>query len=133
MPKTRKNNKRRNTRRVKYYMKGCSHKGKCTHKKMLGGTCALAGSPWTPNNGGNYYKLNTYAGKDPQTSMQLAGGYKKKRGGYTYKKHGGGIVQIMRDLGEGAVYNVHNGINILGAKPAPVNPIPYEGQFRHKF
>jgi hypothetical protein len=106
----------------------------------------LVGSPWRPEISGwpgvdgisgnrNYYAPNTFSGGDPQTSMvnvganppflNLKGGKRKQRGGTVSNLLGQDLVNLGRQFqfGIGSAYNA------LAGYPAPINPLPWKGQF----
>jgi hypothetical protein len=121
-------------------------------KKQKGGTWApqgLIGKPWTPSPSGwpgvngmsrNYLDYNQYK-VDPQTAMInlgpnfpfLKGGKKHKSNKKSKKQRGGALSNfLMQDfvnLGRQAQFGFGSAYNGINGFPAPVNPLPWKGQF----
>ena len=118
----------------------------------------LVGQPWTPeptnvliSGNHNYYPLNTLKGVDISREMisnppitQKAGkkrhySHKKTRHNHMRKrKHQRGgtlsnfLTQDLINLGREFEFGIGSAYNALSGYPAPVNPLPWKGQFAHK-
>jgi len=112
----------------------------------------LAGSPWTPAISGwpgvngiqgdrNHFPLNTYK-NDISRQMVDVGpnppfvvGGRKRVKGRTQKQRGGTLsnflTQDLVNLGRQVQFGVGSAYNALSGYSAPVNPLPWKGQYTH--
>jgi hypothetical protein len=122
----------------------------CSTKNILSGGGMMpgpfVGSPWNgriinwPGVNGigsdkNYLEYNSYSPIDISRQMKLndtqVGGKKKTRRKKQYK---GGSSLFMNDLvnlGQDLTYNFKSVYNTLNGYPAPIDPTPYKGHFKH--
>lgn len=116
--------------------------------RMKGGyQPALIGSPYSSTNlpgqqgidgVSNYYPYNNYTPFDPQTQniiqerdqTSLVGGSRRRRKHKSKKgKRGGGFLpQDLVNVGRNFTFGLGSAYNSFNGYPAPVNPMPYEGQ-----
>lgn len=128
----------------------------CKSKRMKGGNSGmpypngLVGNSWTANTGSwpgvnnisgdsNHYPLNNY-NVDPQTAMTNIGANPPFNGGGKGRKHknkkkqkGGTLSNFMGqdliNLGRQFQFGLGSAYNALAGYSAPVNPLPWKGQF----
>lgn len=156
MAKSKKYNKRRKGRKTRITRKHRHLGKKCPFCSMKGGGCTsclkmsggnfykpaapipgpFVGQSWNPpvedwpgvnGVGGdrNYLAYNTYP-TDPQTSMRLYGGSRKRKN--KRSKRGGVLPQNLVNVGREIGFNMGSAYNALNGYPAPVNPLPYKDQ-----
>ena len=106
----------------------------------------LTGSPWGANNNQlpgvdgisgdrNHYALNTYSAGDPQRSMVDVGAnppFLNMKGGKRHQKGGtlsNFIGQDLINLGRQFQFGLGSAYNALAGYAAPINPMPWKGQF----
>lgn len=107
----------------------------------------LIGQPWTAspsdnNIGGNhnYYALNTYNNDISRQMMSnpIRGGKRRRNQKRTRRrKQRGGtmsnfLTQDLVNLGRQFQFGMGSAYNALSGYVAPVNPLPWKGQFAHK-
>jgi|LauGreDrversion4_2_1035121.scaffolds.fasta_scaffold29051_2 hypothetical protein len=114
-----------------------------------GGTNTFIGSPWSSSNwpssnNANHYSLNTYTPVDIQLQTKVLGANppfskggrrmrkSKKRRNRTLQKGGNlsnSLFQDLANFGRGLSYSAGSTYNTLMGVPAPVSPLPWQGQF----
>jgi len=100
----------------------------------------LVGSGWTPEHTPgtgvagdyNHYKFNTQGG-NPQTQMIATGAGKPFLGGGKKNQKGGALdnflFQDVMNLGRQFSFGLGSAYNTVAGYAAPVNPLPWKGQF----
>jgi hypothetical protein len=112
-----------------------------------GSSTTFIGSPWSPTNwpsanNANHYPMNTYTPLDIQLQTKVLGanppfsglkGGRNRRTRRTLQKGGNlsnSLFQDLANFGRGISYASGSAYNTVMGVQAPVNPLPWKGQFQ---
>ena len=126
---------------------GCGKLFGGSNSQKGGSSTTFIGSPWTPTNwpsanNANHYSMNTYTPLDIQLQTKVLGanppfsglkGGRNRRTRKTLQKGGNlsnSLFQDLANFGRGLSYAGGSAYNTVMGVPAPVNPLPWKGQFQ---